>query len=193
MNLQEKFIAHLRQFTFIQKNQKQLLAVSGGVDSIVLCHLMFVAQYDFVMAHCNFQLRGAESERDEQFVKLLGEKYQKKVLVKRFDTAKFAAEKKISIQVAARELRYEWFNDVVNEERTMSNEKVKSKNEKLSTYNLQLTTPYILTAHHANDNIETLLINFFKGTGIAGLHGILPAQGKRVRPLLFARKDEMTG
>ena len=113
MNLQEKFTQHLKQFPFIQKNQKQLLAVSGGVDSIVLCDLMFAAKYDFVIAHCNFQLRGDESERDEQFVRSLGEKYNKQVLVKRFETDKYAAENKVSIQVAARELRYKWFYEII--------------------------------------------------------------------------------
>lgn len=227
MNLEEKFIQQLRQFPLVQKKQKQLLAVSGGVDSIVLCALMFAADYDFVIAHCNFQLRGAESERDEQFVKIVGQKYNKEVLVKRFETEKYAAENKVSIQVAARELRYKWFKEVVgekttdngrqttdkrrqtiiNEQRTMNNEQQTAddgrrttdnrqqttETEKLTTHNLQPTTHihYIFTAHHANDNIETLLINFFKGTGIAGLHGILPVQEKIVRPLLFAKKYEL--
>lgn len=228
MNLKEKFIQHLKQFSFIQKQQKQLLAVSGGVDSVVLCDLMFAAEYDFVIGHCNFQLRGAESERDEEFVKILGAKYHKEVLVRRFATAKYAAEKKVSIQAAARELRYEWFGELLNEQvknekvksknekqttddgqQTTDNEKLKIKNEKLTTYDLQPSTQvlqqtpytlhptpntllhYILTAHHANDSIETLLMNFFKGTGISGLHGILPVQGKIIRPLLFAKKDEL--
>ncbi len=193
MNLQEKFIQHLKRFTFIQKQHKQLLAVSGGVDSIVLCDLMFAAKYDFLIAHCNFQLRKAESERDEQFVRNLGEKYGKEVLVKRFETEKYALENKTSIQVAARELRYKWFYEVINEQWTINDEQLLTINQQLATYNLQLTTRihYILTAHHANDNIETLLMNFFKGTGISGLHGILPVQGKIVRPLLFAKKDEL--
>lgn len=192
MNLQQKFFQHLKQFSFIQQQQRQLLAVSGGVDSVVLCDLMFAAGYDFAIAHCNFQLRGAESERDEQFVRGLGEKYNKEVLVKRFETEKYAADKKVSIQVAARELRYDWFKEVVNEQGTLNNEQLTLHNE-LTTYNLQPTTNihYILTAHHANDNIETVLMNFFKGTGISGLHGILPLQGKIFRPLLVAKKDEL--
>ncbi len=184
MNLQERFIQHLKRFPFIQQKQKQLVAVSGGVDSIVLCNLMFAAGYDFIIAHCNFQLRGSESERDEQFVRSLGEKYNKEVLVKRFETDKYAAENKSSIQVAARELRYKWFYEVVNEQ-------LATNSSQSTTHNLQLTTHYILTAHHANDNIETLLMNFFKGTGISGLHGILAVQGKIFRPLLFAKKDEL--
>lgn len=194
MNLQEKFIQNLKQISSIQKQQKQLLAVSGGVDSIVLLDLMFAAEYDFVIVHCNFQLREAESERDEQFVRSLGEKYNKEVLVKKFETEKYAAENKVSIQVAARELRYGWFRGIISEEYSMFNTQYSNLNDKLTTDNSQLTTHsihYILTAHHANDNIETLLINFFKGTGISGLHGILPAQGKIIRPLLFAKKEEL--
>ena len=150
MDLQEKFIEHLKQFSFIQKQQKQLLAVSGGVDSIVLCDLMFAAKYDFAIAHCNFQLRGDESERDEHFVRSLGEKYNKEVLVKRFKTDKYAAENKVSIQAAARELRYKWFYEIISGEPT--------NNSQLTTHSIH----YILTAHHANDTIETLLMNFFK-------------------------------
>jgi len=207
MNLQKKFFQHLKRFASLQKQQKQLLAVSGGVDSVVLCDLMFTSGYDFVIAHCNFELRGEESERDEQFVRSLGEKYNKEVLVKKFETEKYASENKVSIQVAARELRYSWFREIVNEQRTMNNEQLSANNQltthnlPLTTYNLSLTTHNsqltthkihcILTAHHANDNIETLLMNFFKGTGISGLHGILPVQGKIIRPLLFAKKEEL--
>ncbi len=191
MNLRENFFQRLKQFLSIQKQQKQLLAVSGGVDSVVLCDLMFAAGYDFVIAHCNFQLREAESERDEQFVRSLGEKYNKEVLVKKFETEKYASEKKVSIQVAARELRYNWFNEIIYGEYSMFNNQYSMFNEELTIGNLQPATRCILTAHHANDNIETLLMNFFKGTGISGLHGILPVQGKIIRPLLFAKKEEL--
>lgn len=196
MNLKERFIAHVKQFSFIQKKELQLLALSGGVDSVVLCELMFASEYDFVIAHCNFQLRGAESARDEQFVRDLGKKYRKEVLVKKFDTEKYAFENKISIQVAARELRYDWFKLLVNEQRTVDNEQrtmnhEQQKNLQLTTYNSSPALHYIFTAHHANDNIETMLMNFFKGTGISGLHGILPVHGKIVRPLLFAKKEEI--
>lgn len=173
MNLQERFIQHLKQFPVIQINQKQLLAVSGGVDSVVLCDIMHKAEHDFVIAHCNFKLRGKESERDEQFVRSLGEKYGKEVLVKSFETEKYASDHKVSIQIAARELRYDWFRSI------------------LTDREINREVGYILTAHHANDNIETLLMNFFKGTGISGLHGILPVQNKIFRPLLFAKKEEI--
>ena len=150
-----------------------LLAVSGGIDSIVLTDLISKAGFDFTIAHCNFQLRAEESERDEAFVRSLGEKYNEEVLVKRFNTKEYAVLSKLSIQEAARNLRYTWFQEIL------------TTNYKLQTINL------LATAHHANDNIETLLINFFRGTGISGLHGILPKQNKILRPLLFAKRDEI--
>lgn len=184
--LQQQFKAHFAStFGFVSpKNTRFLLAVSGGVDSVVLCHLMHQAGFNFVIAHCNFQLRGPESHRDEQFVKNLSERYQKPLLLKRFNTTDYAEQNKLSVQVAARELRYNWFNQFLD-------------NGALQTAG---TTPmaneghlvnYIVTAHHANDNIETLLMNFFKGTGIAGLHGILPVQGKILRPLLPFKKQRL--
>ncbi len=184
MKLLKKFTDFIRQQNLFQPKDKLLLAVSGGVDSVVLCELCKQAGYEFIIVHCNFQLRGEESERDEMFVKRLGEKYGVEVLVKKFDTEKYAAENKLSIQVAARELRYAWFNGLLY--------KIKNDLEP-GDCNGQLTTVnWLLTAHHANDNIETLLMNFFKGTGINGLHGILPKQGNVIRPLLFAKKNTLS-
>jgi tRNA(Ile)-lysidine synthase len=171
----QEFIS--KENLFHQKN-KLLLAVSGGMDSVVLCELCQLSGFDFAMAHCNFQLREEESERDEIFVKELAGKYNKRIFVRKFDTEKNAAEKKISIQVAAREMRYAWFDELVNGEWSMVNNESQ----------FQEHIHHIVTAHHLDDNIETILMNFFKGTGIAGLHGILPKQGKIVRPLLFAKK-----
>lgn len=148
-----------------------LIAVSGGVDSVVLCELCSRAGYSFSIAHCNFQLRGTESEADEQFVKELAGKYAVPFFVKIFDTEDYAAANKVSIQVAARELRYAWFTQLIN----------------LSAGQLK----YLLTAHHADDNIETITMNFFKGSGINGLKGILPKQNNIVRPLLFATKENI--
>lgn len=183
MNLLDKFKAYIRQQNLFHPKDKLLLAVSGGVDSVVLRELCKQAGYDFAIAHCNFQLRGEESERDENFVRELGKKYDVEVLIKKFDTKYYADENKLSIQVAARELRYTWFNELLNNGAERSNSEIP---------NPQFPIPnYLLTAHHANDNIETLLMNFFKGTGINGLHGILPKQNKIVRPLLFAKKDEI--
>ncbi len=183
MNLLQKFIEFIKKENLFLPKDKLLLAVSGGVDSVVLCELCKQAGFDFVIAHCNFQLRGEESERDEKFVSELAKKYNVEIVVKKFDTQKYAEEKKVSIQVAARELRYEWFNYLGNKQYTTSNEKID---------NCQLPiASWIITAHHANDNIETLLMNFFKGSGIAGLKGIMQKNEKIIRPLLFAKKDEV--
>ena len=162
-----------------------LLAVSGGVDSVVLCELCKQAGYDFIIAHCNFQLRGEESERDEKFVRQLGEKYKVEIKVKKFETEKFAQENKMSIQEAARVLRYEWFGVLVD-----SSEFGVGKYE----HDSRLPT-FLLTAHHGDDNIETLLMNFFRGTGLHGMTGI-PISGPSTalayikRPLLpFSKKE----
>jgi tRNA(Ile)-lysidine synthase len=169
MNLLLQFEAFIKQTRMFEKSDHLLLAVSGGVDSSVLCELCSKSGYEFTIAQCNFQLRGKESERDEEFVRSLGKKYSVEVLVKKFDTEKYATEKKVSIQVAARELRYAWFHEILD-------------SKKLKC---------IVTAHHLDDNIETLLMNFFKGTGISGLRGMLPQTGRLARPLLFARKEEL--
>jgi len=154
------FIAKEKLFT---SADRLLVAVSGGMDSVVLCELLQQAGFAFTIAHCNFRLRGEESGRDEKFVRQLAVDYGKEVLVREFDTSEYAAARGVSIQVAARELRYDWFGEVLE----------------------KWGGGRILTAHHLDDNIETLLMNFFKGTGIAGLRGILPRQGDVVRPLLF--------
>src|SRR5580765_7912364 len=109
MSLVKKFQDHIKQQDLFQQKDKLLLAVSGGVDSVVLCELCKQAGYEFIIAHCNFQLRGEESTRDENFVRGFGKKYGIEVLVKKFDTQKYAEENKLSTQVAARELRYGWF------------------------------------------------------------------------------------
>lgn len=169
MDLLKEFKHYIKKENLFQPKDKLLLAVSGGVDSVVLCELCKQAAYDFVIAHCNFQLRGEESDRDEKFVRELGKKYTAEVLVKKFDTEKYAAENKLSIQVAARELRYQWFHELIE----------------------SAVAKFVVTGHHANDNVETMLMNFFKGTGINGLKAILPKQGKIVRPLLFAKKETL--
>ena len=170
MGLLEKYKAYIKSENLFQPKDRLLLAVSGGVDSVVLCELCLQAGYDFVIAHCNFQLRGEESDRDEAFVRDLGKKYGVEVFVKFFDTIAIAKKEKKSIEETARDLRYGWFGEIIG--------------------NGQLADR-ILTAHHADDNIETVLMNFFRGTGIRGLRGILPKQGNLVRPLLFARRDEL--
>ncbi len=203
MNLLQKFAHHLKEFSFIDKNVKQIIAVSGGVDSIVLCDLMQKAGYDFVMLHCNFQLRSEESERDELFVIELGKVYGKEVLTTRFDTASYAKEHNLSIQVAARNLRYDWFKSVrqkmLNKLNIQSSLKennvddaVTSKTgENVGNENIHNHDCYILTAHHADDNIETVVMNFFRGTGLYGLRGMQNIHDKIFRPLLPFRKVDI--
>src|SRR6476659_10257630 len=116
MNLLQRFKEFIAQQHLFHQRDKLILAVSGGVDSVVLCELCKQAGYNFIIAHCNFQLRGKESERDKEFVKALGEKYKVEVLVKDFDTEKYAQENKKGIQEAARDLRYGWFAEIVNRE-----------------------------------------------------------------------------
>src|SRR6266498_6047156 len=113
MDLVQRFNQFIQQKNLFHPKDKLLLAVSGGVDSVVLCELCKQAGYDFIIAHCNFQLRGDESERDEEFVRNLGKKYAVGVSVKKFDTIKYAEENKLSIQEAARNLRYGWFYSLV--------------------------------------------------------------------------------
>lgn len=182
MHLLQKFIESVNKENLFQPNDTLLLAVSGGVDSVVLSELCKMAGFNFVIAHCNFQLRGEESDRDETFVSNLAEKYNVPLVVKKFDTEKYASEKKVSIQVAARELRYEWFSQLIDKNYEGSED---------ATGSPLPAAHWIVTAHHANDNMETLLMNFFKGTGIQGLRGILPKQGEIVRPLLFIKKEEL--
>ncbi|MES2329640.1 MAG: tRNA lysidine(34) synthetase TilS [Bacteroidota bacterium] len=190
MNLLQKFQQNWQKhFCHLSPaNCQLLLTISGGVDSVVLVDLIHNAGFNYQIAHCNFQLRGEESERDEKFVRSLGEKYGKEVLVKRFDTKNYSIENKISIQEAARDLRYAWFQEIVGSwQMTDDDTKGKSVNQHLSSNN------FILTAHHADDNIETLLMHFFRGTGIQGMMGIQPmvAERKLIRPLLSFRKAEL--
>jgi tRNA(Ile)-lysidine synthase len=184
MNLLSRFLEFISYQKLFSSKDKLLLAVSGGLDSSVLCELCHRAGFHFIIGHCNFQLRGEESERDEEFVRRLGKKYGVEVFVKRFETSEYAENKKVSIQLAARQLRYAWFEEIVNRESSGVNRE--------STGDRRLpTADFILTAHHLDDNIETVLMNFFKGTGIAGLRGMLPLAGRIIRPLLFAKKEEL--
>ena len=173
MNLLTQFNTYIKKQRLFDKKDRLLIAVSGGVDSVVLCELCHQSGYEFIIAHYNFKLRGAESDADEALVKSLGVKYGVEVKTISFETERYAQENKVNIQIAARELRYQWFNQLVDE----------------------LSINHILTAHHANDNAETVLMNFLKGTGINGLKGISAKDGgiggKVVRPLLFAKKESL--
>lgn len=143
------------------------MAVSGGVDSIVLAHLCLTSQLPFAIAHCNFNLRGDESLRDKEFVENLAGNLQIPFYVKDFDTKAYMINTGKSVQVSARELRYEWFDEVAEKENYR----------------------FIATGHHAADNAETVLMHLFRGSGIKGLRGMLPVQGNIIRPLLAAPKE----
>ncbi|MEN8187060.1 MAG: tRNA lysidine(34) synthetase TilS [Bacteroidota bacterium] len=164
----QKFQKHLhQQFPFL-KGKKILLAISGGIDSVVLGHLFYRSDLDLSFAHCNFRLRGIDSDKDEIFVNDLAQKWETPSFVTRFDTEEYALKNNISIQMAARELRYEWF------------EELRVENQ----------FDYIATAHNADDNLETFLINFTRGTGLEGLTGIPEINEKIIRPLLsFSRAE----
>ena len=195
MNLLQRYQEFIKKEHLFSPKDKLLLAVSGGVDSVVLCELCKQAGYDFNIVHCNFQLRGEESERDEKFVSKLGEKYKAEVKVKKFDTVKFAEENRISIQEAARELRYQWFFQLWNE--GDFNDARTDDSESVPGWHTDSPFIFVLTAHHADDNIETVMMNFFRGTGLHGLTGIPVKGGSPIlnylrRPLLPFTKNELT-
>ncbi len=150
-------------------NDRILVGVSGGADSVVLLHILLKLGFECVVAHCNFHLRGEESMRDELFVEKLAEKY--KLIYKKtdFDTVRFAKSNKISIEMAAREMRYAWFKKLAPENKCQT----------------------IATAHHTDDSIETLLLNMIRGTGLKGLTGIEPRNGDIVRPVLCCTRSEI--
>ena len=165
----EKFKIHIAQNFPSLKNGKLFLAVSGGLDSMVLLHLFRQLQYDIAVLHCNFQLRGIESFQDQIFVQEYSIKNSIPFFYTQFDTENFAKDYKLSIQVAARELRYSWFYEQLEEQ----------------------NYDFILTAHHADDNLETFLINLSRATGLDGLIGIPEQNDKIIRPLLVFNRLEI--
>jgi tRNA(Ile)-lysidine synthase len=167
MNLLSLFQQHIRESGLFQPADKLLIAVSGGIDSVVLTNLCYQSGYHISLAHMNFSLRGEESDRDEAFVRNMAARLSVPLFVQRVDTKTYALDNKLSIQEAARILRYSWFRELMIEHQPLK---------------------YLLTAHHADDNIETVLMNLFRGTGISGLRGILPRQDNIIRPLLFATR-----
>jgi tRNA(Ile)-lysidine synthase len=160
---------HLNKQLPFFKGRKLLLAVSGGIDSMVLVDLLQKLDYDIYIAHCNFNLRGEESDGDEQFIRNYAAENNIKLFVTRFHTTLFAADNKLSIQLAARKLRYAWFEELIAENQL----------------------DYLLTAHHLDDSLETFLINLTRGTGIEGLTGIPQLNKNIVRPLLIFSRDEI--
>ena len=165
----KRFQVNITKNTLFNKSDKLLLAFSGGIDSVVLADLLQRAGYSFELAHCNFQLRGAEANGDTDFCNRYADSIGVRCHVAYFDTKTYATEHKLSIQMAARELRYQWFKELI----------------------ASLGFSTVLTAHHANDAIETLFVNLVRGTGIKGLEGIPEKQNHLVRPLLFATKDDI--
>jgi tRNA(Ile)-lysidine synthase len=172
-DLLTRFLGHVKEEDLFRKGDLLFLAVSGGLDSVVLTDLVHRAGFSFVILHANFQLRGEESHRDQSFVEGLASRLKATVVWERFETKAFADQHKLSIQGAARDLRYGWFRGFLGRVDGDRGRKL------------------LVTAHHADDNVETLLQHFFLGTGIAGLRGMLPASDNAVRPLLFARRSEL--
>ena len=163
----KKFIESNQLF---QNSDKVLLTISGGIDSMVMLDLFIKSNTKIAVAHCNFGLRSNESDGDEKLVFNTCQKNNIEYFAIKFNTKSFAEENKISIQMAARQLRYDWFNKIA----------------------LENNCQFIATAHHQNDVAETMLINITRGTGMSGLHGILPKKNNIIRPLLFTNKAEIT-
>jgi tRNA(Ile)-lysidine synthase len=163
-----QFQNHLHDTFPFLANKKLLLAISGGIDSMVMVHLLQLTKFQIGIAHCNFQLRGLDSFDDQKFVQDYADDKNIPLYSTTFDTNSFAEDYRISIQMAARELRYNWFYELLENE----------------------NYDYILTAHHADDNLETFIINLSRGTGLDGLSGIPAINDRVIRPLLrFSRQE----
>lgn len=167
--IQQRVIQYIEKEHLFSSNDKILVALSGGADSVALLCVLHTAGYPCEAAHCNFHLRGEESNRDELFVRQLCRKYGIHLHTIDFNTTQYATEKRISIEMAARELRYNWF------------EKIKK----------ECKANVIAVAHHQDDSVETMLLNLIRGTGITGLLGIRPRNGAIVRPLLCINREEI--
>jgi len=167
--MQQKVQTYIQKHQLLTRQGKIIVGVSGGTDSVVLLHVLQSLGYDCVVAHCNFHLRMEESDRDELFVRSLARDLKLPYYSVDFETTKFAQEHKISIEMAARDLRYAWFYELLYSKEAQA----------------------IAVAHHADDNIETLLMNLVRGTGLKGLTGIQPRNHKLVRPLLCCTRQEL--
>ena len=166
----DRFLTFIEQNQLFETSERVLLAVSGGRDSVLMTHLFNAAKMNFGIAHCNFSLRGSESDGDEAFVRDLAERMDVPFHLVRFDTEVYSKQNAVSIQMAARHLRYSWFDKI----------------------RAQSGYEYVAVAHHQSDATETILLNLIRGTGIAGLHGILPKRARIIRPMLFLSSAEVT-
>ncbi|HRH12623.1 MAG TPA: tRNA lysidine(34) synthetase TilS, partial [Bacteroidia bacterium] len=164
----KKIEENISKNRLFDKKSKLLLGMSGGIDSVALASIL-AESYSVSLAHCNFNLRGKESKADEKFCESLAEKMGLPIYIQSFDTVKISKQRGISIQMAARELRYQWFEELL-------------KKHKLDR---------IVTAHHADDRIETFFINLIRGSGVKGLKGMESRNGNVVRPMLEISKKEI--
>jgi len=167
--MKEEFLKHLSEKKLCTDKDKILLAVSGGLDSMVMLHLFQACKFNIAVAHANFQLRGSESDGDEEFVLGYCSQYSIQCFSKRFDTSGHAAKYSLSTQMAARQLRYEWLEEPV----------------RLNNFD------FVATGHHLNDSIETSLLSLVRGSSVEGLDGIPAKNRKIIRPLLFATRDQI--
>lgn len=164
-----QFLKFIRKENLFQSSDRILLAVSGGADSMLMAHLFVSTGFQVGVAHCNFLLRGEESDKEEQFVSAYCDRHNIAFWSKRFNTSEYAGQEGISIEMAARDLRYEWFEQL------------------MAAHHYD----YLATAHHQDDVLETFMINLSRGSGIKGLSGIQPKSGRIIRPMLFTNHTEI--
>ncbi len=167
--MENQIVQYIAQHQLCTKKDRILVAVSGGIDSMVLLHLLKKLGYEISIAHCNFKLRGKSSDRDEDFVRRQCILYELPFFSKSFDIDSYRVKSKTGIQEAARDLRYQWFSDV------------------MEANNLDL----LAVAHHVDDQIETVLLNVIRGAGIFGLSGMQPKRRHIIRPMLSIKKSEI--
>ncbi|MDY0075676.1 MAG: tRNA lysidine(34) synthetase TilS [Bacteroidales bacterium] len=165
----DQFQSFITKHRIFREGDRLLLAISGGLDSVCLLFLLLEMKLKPALAHCNFQLRGGDADADEQFVRDLALKYKLNIYVKRFETVGYAESNAISIQMAARELRFGWFDELSR----------------------QHAFQKVLLAQHRDDQVETFFINLLRGSGLSGLKGMLPLSGIFARPLLFTGRDQI--